>query len=167
MKNLCKTLAYIELILGVIGGIVLANTLGVRMNYKTYSVERDTGLTFAIFLSTMLCVVTLWAILCAFSEILKNQEELLSRSENSVKPEYNIKPICGIPIAPVSNTLVSPAGTPDERLQAAHPTTQNMVVNNDEWNEYDTWKCPNCKRINEQSVKVCACGAFKPDKKEK
>lgn len=166
MKNLCKTLAYIELILGVIGSFILADTLGVKVNYKTYSIERDGGLTFAIFLSTMLCVVTLWAILCAFSEILENQETLLSRSDNSVKPEANIKPICGLPTS-VSIPPASPSGTLDKGLQTVHPTMPNTVVNNDEWKEYNTWKCPNCKRINEQSVKVCACGAYKPDKKEK
>lgn len=162
MKNLCKMLAYIELILGVIGSISLANVLGLRVSYTSHSIERDSVLTFTIFLSSMLCVVTLWAILCAFSEILENQEKLLARSGASVSPMSRIEPICDIAAPPVSRPFPT-VGAAENRLITAPPTQRNTVINDDEWKKYDTWKCPNCKRINGQKDKVCTCGASKPN----
>lgn len=161
MKSLCKTLAYVELILGIIGSIVLANTFGVKVNYKLSELERDGVMTFAIFLASALCVVTLWAILCAISEILENQEKLLMLSDKNNNPKLDTAatvPICGSPAAPDLNHSPSQQETLLNKIQL----TSNNVHNTD-WNNYSVWKCPNCKRTNDSTASICMCGTSRPE----
>ncbi|WP_312441524.1 hypothetical protein [Lacrimispora sp.] len=159
MKTLCKTLAYVELVLGTIGSIILTYTLGTKLDYHTLKFERDGAATFAIFVSAMLSVIILWAILCAFSKILENQEIIfeLLESRDETKPT-NITPIC--------TPLPEPAKTLPVRPQVQPQTVRqepiDTKINDENWKVYDAWKCPNCKRINDGSAVTCVCGTNKP-----
>ena len=159
MKTLCKALAHIELILGTISSIILAYTLGKKLNYYTYNLERDGTATFIIFVSTMLCVITLWAILYAISEILENQDKIFELLENRGKAApKSITPICG----PLSGApKASPVRTQVQE-QIVKQESTDAVVNDEEWKAYNSWKCPSCKRINSGSVDTCICGTSKP-----
>ncbi|MFW6678896.1 hypothetical protein ACOAOT_14690 [Lacrimispora sp. AGF001] len=158
MKILCRTLAYIELIFGSIGSIILAYSLGVKFDYPTLELKRDGTATFAIFATAILCVITIWAILYAISEILENQEKIIKiLGENS---NTNLKD---------GNTLTSLSFTPPHSPLPLTPKIKtpitmqesiniNVNTESDEWNLYDAWKCPICKRINEGHEKTCVCG---------
>lgn len=164
MKKLCLTLAYVELVLGVIGSISLAHTLGYQLNYKTFELERNASQTFVIFISSMLCVITLWAILCAISEVLGNQEVILDKlrtldvlKHNEISALGSSKtPICSAPEKSYNKTSV-PKST---KVESQHPIESKPV--NDDWKNYKVWKCPNCKRVNDTSVATCTCGTMKP-----
>jgi len=156
MKNFCRTLAYIELIFGSIGSIILAYSLGVKFDYSTLELKRDGTATFAILVTTILCVITIWAILYAISLILENQEKIvkiLSEDNNTNVKNDNI--LTSLPITPPHSPVpLSP------KIQAPITSQESINVNteSDEWNIYDAWKCPICKRINEGHEKTCVCG---------
>jgi hypothetical protein len=145
MKIICKILAYVELVLGITGSIFLSDTLGMRLNFHTLKLERDGTATFAILFSTLLSVITLWAILYAFSEILENP--------GKAKPTI-ITPICK-PLSEPPKTLPT---RPEVQLKIVKQVPENAKVNDENWNVYDAWKCPNCKRINDGSMETCICG---------
>lgn len=96
MKSICKTLSYIDLTLGTIGGIYLANIMGRVIDRDTLSFERSGILTFSIFIGGMFSTIILWTILNSLSQLLENQEKILEQ----LKPTENfknVKPICGAP----------------------------------------------------------------------
>lgn len=160
MKNLCKTLASIELVLGIIGSIFLSYSLGVRINYKNLTLERDGAVTIAIFASAFLCVITLWAILYAFSEVLENQDKILEllKNSNGTVAEKAVS-ICSPP--PVSKKVL-----PSQPLTQSHnssPKSDNVDNSSENWQNYGSWNCPNCKRVNDDSVAICMCGTTKPN----
>lgn len=156
MKMLCKTLAYIELILGFIGSIVLPYTLGVKYDYRTLQLKRDGTATFAIFITTILCVITIWAILYAISEILENQEKLFQiLGENNNTYLKNNKISTGLPLTPPQSPLPL---SPQIQVPINRQESVNAGADSEEWKLYDAWKCPICKRINEGSENTCVCG---------
>jgi hypothetical protein len=155
MKIICKTLAYVELVLGIIGSIFLSDTLGMRLNFHTLKLERDGTATFAILFSTLLSVITLWAILYAFSEILEHQDKIFKLLEHPGKAEPTIiTPICK-PLSEPPKTLPT---RPQVQPQILKQEPEKAKVNDENWNVYDAWKCPNCKRINDGSMETCICG---------
>lgn len=160
MKNLCKTLANVELVLGVIGSIFLAYTMGMRLDYRSLSLERDIGSTLVIFTSTMLCVATLYVILYAISEILENQERLIQKmNDQQVTSIKNSTPICSPP--PKSSVHIVTSTAPVENSsKKIEQVVEN--VNNENWKVYNDWKCPSCKRINDGLIEICTCGTKGP-----
>ncbi len=76
MKGFCKVLATTMLVLGTIGSIFIAKTMGMSLNMRTYDMERNWGTTIIVFLFGFLSVVVLSVILYAIDEILGNQESL-------------------------------------------------------------------------------------------
>lgn len=162
MKNLCKTLACIELVIGTIGSIFLACTFGIRLDYHSLSLERDGAATFAIFISAMLCVITLWVILYAISELLENQEKILQLMEKKQNSESkSLKPICSPP--PKSSVpATSRTSVPNSNAENGQ---SNNEVDDESWKVYAAWKCPNCKRINDGHVETCSCGIARPKSK--
>lgn len=67
------------------------------------------------------------------------------------------KSLCfaSLPLTPPQSPLpLSP------KIQAPITSQESVNVNaeSDEWNLYDAWKCPICKRINEGHEKTCVCG---------
>lgn len=79
MKNTCKTLANLVLVLGAIGSGLLAKTFGQRLDFDTLEMVRDSTRTAAIFVSTLLGVVIIWALLYAAGKILENQECIMEK----------------------------------------------------------------------------------------
>ena len=159
MKNVCKTLANLELVLGIIGSGLLANIFGQHLNFVTQKVERDGTRTAVIFLSTLFGVVIIWALLSAASNILENQERIIDVMKH-IEPVKKAEakesmPLCGVPneYANTSGNTSQKIVTPSSQTKEASDETKK-----DDWMEYDTWKCPNCKRINDKSVTICSCG---------
>lgn len=81
MQKMLRALAYIDLILGTIGSIVLAKDLGRTADIFLSSVyyERDWTLTICIFFAGLFGVLVLFAILFSVAEILDAQERLMAR----------------------------------------------------------------------------------------
>lgn len=79
MKNTCKTLANLVLVLGAIGSGLLAKTFGQRLDFDTLEMVRDSTRTAAIFVSTLFGVVIIWALLYAAGKILENQECIMEK----------------------------------------------------------------------------------------
>lgn len=111
MKEVCRKLSFIILVLGIIGSIILAKQNGIKVDiysYKSY-VERDTILTIAWFLTGLFFTAIGFILFYALSEILDNQErihsklyEVMDDIEQKEKDEHNIKynsswrcPSCG------------------------------------------------------------------------
>lgn len=79
MKNACKTLANLVLVLGAIGSGLLAKTFGQRLDFDTLEMVRDSTRTAAIFVSTLFGVVIIWALLYAAGKIFENQECIMEK----------------------------------------------------------------------------------------
>lgn len=80
MKRICMYLGFATAILGVIGSFVLAQQLGIQFSGRL-SLERNWGLTIAIFLSGLFMTAIWSAVLLGIAEILSNLEEVPSVSE--------------------------------------------------------------------------------------
>ena len=81
MQKMLRALAYIDLILGTIGSIVLAKDLGRTADIYLSGVyyERDWILTICIFFGCFFGVLVLFAVLFSVAEILDAQERLMAR----------------------------------------------------------------------------------------
>lgn len=162
MKNLCRALSYIEFVLGTIGSIYLANKLGVNINLNRFNVERNPSLTATIFIVGMFSTIISWVILYAFSEILENQECMMRHLESFGKQTTSeVKPICGIPEFAKENKSQTVTTSSQTHMPAK---TQQTASDSKDLEQYNSWKCPNCKRINDFSTSICACGTCRPDK---
>ncbi len=163
MKNACKALANLVLVLGAIGSGLLAKTFGQRLDFATLEMVRDSTRTATIFVSALFGVVIIWALLYAASKILENQEcimETLRRLEPAeTSKNQKIKPLCDISVGLAS---VSDNTTKKSLEQLSNSPATPVTNKKDEWGEYHTWKCPNCKRINDESIGVCVCGTGRP-----
>lgn len=106
MQKMLRALAYIDLILGTIGSIVLAKDLGRTADIFLSSVyyERDWTLTICIFFAGLFGVLVLFAILFSVAEILDAQERLMARlmeNKSSIQTplekadDFWICPSCG------------------------------------------------------------------------
>lgn len=159
MKKVCRFLAVIQAIFGIIGSIVLSKSLGMRLNYKTLAAERDSMLTLSIFLGVMLSVSVIVIILYALSEILENQEKILKQlGQEDVAHIKDIKPIC----SPYIAAPIRPQDQPTKsQAQSITPPSSNVVIS-ENWKTYGDWVCPQCKRINDSQSVECACGASRP-----
>lgn len=87
-KSLCKGLANIILVLGILGSIILAVVCGEvkDVSYTLYSSvskssERNGVLTFVILLSGLLSTGVLYSILAGLGEVLEYLEMLSKRKE--------------------------------------------------------------------------------------
>lgn len=77
-KEFIKTLALIELVLGIIGSFFLSYSRGIiepTSRFRDY--ERSWGITIGTFLTSILSVLVLYAILYALYKIIDNQESIL------------------------------------------------------------------------------------------
>lgn len=90
-KGLCKVLARIVLILGIIGSIMLADVYGEvkDISYSVYSgistsSERNAVLTVAILVSGLFSTSILYAILVSLGEVLEYLE-MLSKEKDNIK----------------------------------------------------------------------------------
>lgn len=134
MKNTCKTLANLALVLGAIGSGLLAKTFGQRLDFDTLEMVRDSTRTAAIFVSTLFGVVIIWALLYAAGKILENQEciiELLKHSKPDKTPiAQENKPLCGIP-----NGVTCVSDNSIEKSVAHSTSSPTASVSNkrDEW----------------------------------
>lgn len=129
MRSLCKVLAYIELILGIIGSIFISTTFGFKFNYSTLSLERNGTLTFTIFLLSIFSVLVLWTILCAFNKILENQEKILKLLKPltpQAADNSNRMPIRGIPDELIPKSLLNQPEIQISELSA----TEQLVSSN-------------------------------------
>ena len=78
VKSGCRILAYIYLCVGTIGSIALAYIFGNRVDYvsdygRTYY-ERDWGITWGVFLGSLLSVFIICAVLFALVSIIESFE---------------------------------------------------------------------------------------------
>lgn len=80
VKNLTKYVGYAILVLGLIGGIVLAAKFGVHVNYTYGYTRREWPLTIGIFVGGALSTLCISAILLGISEILEHLENIEYRS---------------------------------------------------------------------------------------
>ncbi len=87
-KSLCRGLAKLVLVLGIIGSIILAASCGVvkDISYSVYSgistsTERNAELTIVLFLSGLLGTSILYAMLAGLSEVLQYLEMLSQKNE--------------------------------------------------------------------------------------
>ena len=156
MKGLCKALASIVFVLGTIGSIVLANTFGNKINYSTFTLERDVATTMGIFLMSFLTVLVLSVILYSIGEVLENQKEIHEMFLSERKPPSNT-PLCG-PNALATDSPVKISSKPVfvENNPATMETTSA-------WDNFQSWTCTACKRVNDSRQDLCICGASKPD----
>jgi len=77
MKGMLKALAYVELILGVIGSFFTAKAFG--MSFVKMSYERNWPMTIGIFVGSLFCFVILFVIMVAIEEILHNQDTIYKK----------------------------------------------------------------------------------------
>ena len=139
MKTLLKVLAYINLVLGLIGSFVLANRFGKSIAYSYYYsskviYERNWPLTLGIFGAGLLGTLVLFSILYALSEILDAQERPYSAAYKMSAPSDS------------TNSSVEPAST--------HPVASVSSA--------PEWVCPKCGKHNSSYVGTCGCGERKP-----
>lgn len=139
MKTLLKVLAYINLILGLIGSFILANRFGKSLSYSYYYsskviYERSWPLTLEIFGAGLLSSLVLFSILYALSEILDTQERLYSIAYK---------------MSASSNSMSS----------SVEPTSTHSVASVSSTSE---WVCPKCGKHNSSYVGTCGCGERKP-----
>lgn len=78
MKKICSVLATLTLIFGLIGAFILAKDLGMPNLFDT---ERNWGVTIGVFIGIACSAVVLSVILFALSQILENQEYIISTSK--------------------------------------------------------------------------------------
>lgn len=144
MKGICKVIAYVNLVLGIIGSIAAAYLGGRSLDtYSRYSISYDRNwlLTIAIFLGIMLMVITLYVILMSLVELLEKQEWMESRlleldmeekeKDNSSQPSFK-----------ASNSKA-------DLLRAA--ASQDVRKN--------VWVCSECGETNSAASRTCkGCG---------
>lgn len=87
-KQLCKGLAIVVLVVGVVGSIIAANQYGVvkDVSYSAYAgisttTKRNASLTFMIFVSGIFSTGILYVILAGLGEVLEYLE-MLSKKNN-------------------------------------------------------------------------------------
>lgn len=131
MKEICKKIAIVVLVLGVIGSFALAAQLGKGYEYGFYDIqeERDWFMTIVYFISGVVSTGIFSVIFFALAEILEKLESL----------EYNSKPAARLNTTGFENDM----------------KREEYMVNN------GGWKCSRCGRINDMTVGSCACGALK------
>ena len=83
MKQTCKYLGYIMLILGIIGSFLLANVSGAGFD------ERNWGVTISVFLSGALASSAFAFILLGIAEILERLESVSKKQTASVSDTYS------------------------------------------------------------------------------
>ena len=79
MKNICKYIGIVILILGIIGSFIISSKLG-NLGY-----ERNWGLTIGYFVGGVFVTVVQSIILFALSELLSDHEFLSEQIEESQK----------------------------------------------------------------------------------
>lgn len=87
MKQICKYLGFITLVLGVIGSIALANKFGVETSFSSllsdFEITRNWLTTIIYFLSGLLSTGILSSILFGIAEILERIESIEYSSNNA------------------------------------------------------------------------------------
>ena len=104
MKDFCRVLSWIVLILGLIGAFLIANTYGVITKVSTSKwgnvsteTQRDWPLTIGIFIGTAISALVIFAILGALAEIIERLEprketnDEIKELENNKVPEESMK----------------------------------------------------------------------------
>ncbi|MED9903573.1 MAG: hypothetical protein UFG06_05255 [Lachnospiraceae bacterium] len=136
-RGKCRILAYIELVVGTIGSIIVAYFGGRKVKASSYDFEleyvRDWPTTLVCFLAPMLLAVILFAILMTLEFIMENQAKVLyllkeQRSKIDDKSESNIL--------------------------AKSVSRDNKSM--------DSWVCTKCGDTNPRSIRICkGCGSEK------
>jgi hypothetical protein len=93
MKDLCKIMGNVVMVLGTIGSFAIAYQNGLVIRTSMYSIrpERSWVMTIAWFLGAMLSVMILCTILYSIADVLDNQERLFTRLvENDNKIETKL-----------------------------------------------------------------------------
>lgn len=88
VKESCKNVAWIVLVLGIIGSIYSAYTFGITVHgtYYTY-VDRDWWLTLAIFAAGSLFSYAFSALFFALFEIIDKMDKLLAQDKNTTESD--------------------------------------------------------------------------------
>lgn len=141
--TICKVLAYLSLIGGIIIGIFLAATLGVTVEtygkYYSYTEEtRNVGLTLMYFIIGTVVGFIDFVIFFAASVILENQEQMM----------YKL------------NTLKSTA----ESSALSNNSEKSSIFKDSsktDHSDVNGWKCPMCGQVNASYVGSCGCGYSK------
>jgi hypothetical protein len=93
MKDLCKIMGNVVMVLGTIGSFAIAYQNGLVIRTSMYSIrpERSWVMTIAWFLGAMISVMILCTILYSIADVLDNQERLFTRLvENDNKIETKL-----------------------------------------------------------------------------
>ncbi len=132
MKEMCRTLGTIVLVLGIIGSIALAWNNGVTVTYNSYLgrtlEDRNLLLTIVWFVGGIITTGISATILHALGEILEVQESIawkVSSMENKVS------------------------------------SVNRKDRETDEITYKGSWKCSKCGRVNAKYTGTCACGQDK------
>jgi len=114
---------------------------------------------------------------------LQNLKQKVSRStsydfslfeNNSQSTQANVKPIT--PAQPAANPAPAPAAPKkNERNKKKRQEVSSDICKNGtpaqrkyvEASEFDEWTCPQCGKVNQEYVGVCACGRRKPRPRKK
>ena len=150
MKSFCKSLGTLVLLVGTIGGTYIAAVCGKSIDYVHFELERDWGLTIALFASFFLSSLILYVILAALGEVLENQEKIL----NAIK-QPNSSPALPLNAQPIESHI------PEQQHSKAETKITTTTINSQEHQK--SWNCPNCKCSNPSDVNICkVCGKPRP-----
>lgn len=140
MQGKCKTIAMIQLVLGIIGSLILAGSLGMGEGWF---------LAIIVFLASMLGVLTLFVILMALDELLENQESL----------EYQIQELA----AGMGTAGKDSAGKNESGVRASNSKADLLgAASRSSGSQGHTWICPECGETNSIGSRTCkGCGRDK------
>lgn len=150
MKNTCKILGGIVIVLGVIGTIVLAVAGGKTPDYGSYRVDYDRnwlltiGYLFAGGLSTAFTATMFYAL----AEILEDLESVKYLQNEVMRNIHDMESI-------VSNKSGS-ADLPSSNVKVSDASSSIYGFSGD-----GGWTCPECNRKNRSFENSCSCGYYK------
>lgn len=169
MKNFCRALAVIELVFGAIISFIFAIAGGRTIRMTKYGPQTgwNIGLTAAVFLVCMASFLISFAVLYALGEVLENQEklmELLSLLKHKASGSQS-HPLPSAPKNQETGTKEAGkalAGTGEAKPEACPKQDYPEPAPLPESFPDGTWKCSECRRINDRDREICVCGSHRP-----
>lgn len=153
MKETCRTLGGIILVLGVIGTIVLA-VVGGKMEVDGYfsaHSERSWGLTIAYLFGGGISTAFISTVFFALGEILDDMQSVKYLINEVVKNVHELDK---------KNSDVSSLSKPQGALNS-HVAVSDAASSIHASSSAEGWVCPECNRKNRSYESSCACGYYK------
>ena len=128
MKEQCKIIAIVELILGIIGSFLIAKQAGI-----TFRGDRNWITTIIIFLAGVIISYVIFVILYSIYEMLYNQEYIIAQIQ-----DFN--------------------STTEDNSKPASNNSSSLLKDENSLDSEDGWICPRCSSFNPAISHKCKCG---------